>query len=206
MTPAPLCAAVEVALNRTLRLEPEVLADFARLKGNTLALHVETLGWSFFVECLADGVRVSPTPDTPPQAELAGTPLALGRFASQAARGHFELPPGVRLGGNPILFKDFADILQRIDFRPTELAAHWIGEGAAHRLGHTLQGLLGWGRRSAATLTAQGAEYLREETRDLARRIDAQEWMDAVDTLRSDTAQLDVRVRRLEAARSGARP
>ena len=206
MTPTPLCAAVEVALNRTLRLEPEVLADFARLKGETLALHVETIGWSFYVECLADGVRVSAAPDAAAQAELSGTPLALARFAAESARGHVELPPGVRLTGNPLLFKDFADILRRIDFQPAELAAHWIGEAAAHRLGTSLQSLFGWGRRSAATLTAQSAEYLREETRDLARRIDVEEWSAAVDTLRADVAMLDVRLKKLEAARAASAP
>ena len=36
MAPALLCATLEVALNRTLRLEPEVLDDLSRLDGSVL--------------------------------------------------------------------------------------------------------------------------------------------------------------------------
>jgi ubiquinone biosynthesis protein UbiJ len=43
------------------------------------------------------------------------------------------------------------------------------------------------------------AEYLREETRDLARKIDVEEWMEAVDSLRDDVERLEARLRRLEA-------
>ena len=88
-------------------------------------------------------------------------------------------------------------------FDPAEVAARVVGEGAAHRLVGGLRGLFGWGRRSAATLTLDTAEYLREETRDLARRVDAEEWMDAVDTLREDTDRLEARLRRIERVRAG---
>ena len=61
MTPNLICATVEVALNRTLRLEPEVLGDFAQLDGRVLALTIDGLEWSFFIECIPGGVRVLPS-------------------------------------------------------------------------------------------------------------------------------------------------
>jgi ubiquinone biosynthesis protein UbiJ len=59
--------------------------------------------------------------------------------------------------------------------------------------------VFGWGRRSAGTLALDTAEYLREETRDLARAADVEEWMDAVDAVRDGADRLEARLQRLEA-------
>lgn len=201
--PALICATVEVALNRTLRLEPEVLADFARLQGKVLALTIDGLEWTFHVECLADGVRVAPDAPKPADVQLRGGAVALSRLAAQVARGETTLPPGIEVQGDAELLQRFSRLLARIGFDPAEIAAKFVGEGAAHRLVSGLRGLFGWGRQSAATLTLDTAEYLREETRDLARRVDAEEWMDAVDTLREGTDRLEARLRHIERARAG---
>lgn len=199
--PALICATVEVALNRTLRLEPEVLADFARLQGKVLALTVDGPDWSFYVECLADGVRVAAEAPKPPDVTLRGGAILLSRLAAQFARGETTLPAGIEVQGDAELLHRFARLLARIGFDPAEVVARYVGEGAAQRLVGGLRSLLGWGRKSAGTLSLDTAEYLREETRDLARRVDAEEWMDAVDTLRDDTDRLEARLLRLE--RSG---
>ena len=44
MTPAPLAAALEVALNRYLRLEPEAEAALASLAGKRIAVQLTPLG------------------------------------------------------------------------------------------------------------------------------------------------------------------
>lgn len=196
--PALICATVEVALNRTLRLEPEVLADFARLQGKVLTLTVEGPDWSFHVECLADGVRVAPEAPKTPDVQLRGGAILLSRLAAQFARGETTLPPGIEVQGDAELLHRFARLLARIGFDPAEVIARYVGDGAAQRLVGGLRSVLGWGRKSADTLTLDTAEYLREETRDLARRVDAEEWMDAVDALSEDTDRLEARLRRLE--------
>lgn len=198
--PALICATVEVALNRTLRLEPEVLSDFARLQGKVLALTVEGPDWSFYVECLADGVRVAAEAPTAPDVQLRGGAVVLSRLAAQFARGQTALLPGVEVQGDAELLHRFAALLARIGFDPAELLARQVGDGAAQRLVGGLRALLGWGRQSAETLSLDTAEYLREETRDLARRVDAEEWMDAVDALREGVDRLEARIRQLERA------
>ena len=50
-------------------------------------------------------------------------------------------------------------------------------------------------------MTLNTAEYLREETYDLARKSDAEDWSSEVETLRDDVARLEARLKRLE--RSG---
>lgn len=194
MTPAFICAAVEVALNRTLRLEPEVLEDFARLDGKVLALTVDGLEWDFFIECIPGGVRVLPCFEHRADVHLHGGAIGYAQLASQFKSGDTHLPPGVSIDGDAELLHRFTRLLARIGFEPAELIAKFTGDGAAQRLVGGLQSLFGWGRQSAKTMTLNTAEYLREETYDLARKVDAEEWGASVDTLRDDVARLEARL------------
>ena len=69
----------------------------------------------------------------------------------------------------------------------------------APRIGSgVLGGLMRWARGTADTLALDTAEYLREETRDLAHRADVEEWMDAVDGVRERADRFAARLQRLE--------
>lgn len=198
MTPAFICAAVEVALNRTLRLEPEVLEDFARLDGKVLAMTIDGLDWDFFIECIPGGVRVLPSFDRKADAHLHGGAIGYAQLLRQFKSGDTHLPPGVSVDGDAELLHRFTRLLGRIGFDPAELIAKFTGDGAAQRIVGGLQSLFGWGRQSAKTVTLNASEYLREETYDLARKVDAEEWGTAVETLRDDVARLEARLKRLE--------
>lgn len=200
-TPALLCAALEVALNRTLRLEPAVAADCGRLAGRVIALDVDGPGWSFYIEFAEGGVRVLDQLDAAPDVRVAGGLSALLRLAWQVTQGESGVPQGLRVDGDTELLTRFNQLLARAGFDPEELAAGLVGDTAAHRLNQGLQKLFGWGRQTAATLGLDTAEYLREETRDLARAADVEDWMQAVDQLREDTDRLEARLRRIEERR-----
>ena len=198
MTPAFICATVEVALNRTLRLEPEVLEDFAKLDGKVLALTVDGLEWDFFIECIPSGVRVLPSFERRADVHLHGGAIGYAQLARQFKSGDTHLPPGVSIDGDAELLHRFTRLLARIGFEPAELIARFTGDGAAQRLVGGLQSLFGWGSQSARTMTLNASEYLREETYDLARKVDAEDWSASVETLRDDVARLEARLKRLE--------
>lgn len=200
MTPNLICAAVEVALNRLLRLEPEVLEDFGRLEGKVLALTVDGLEWDFFIECIPSGVRVLSHFERRADVHLHGGAIGYTQLARQLKTGTTALPPGVHIEGDAELLHRFTQLLARIGFEPAELIARFTGEGAAQRLVGGLQSFFGWGQRSAKTMTLNTAEYLREETYDLARKSDAEYWSSEVETLRDDVARLEARLKRLERA------
>ena len=198
MTPPLVCAALEIALNRYLRLEPMALEECARLAGRSIELRVAQPAWSFFIEFIAHGVRVAPeshASDVSVSAPL-GTLLRLGM---RTAQGESSLPTGLQVEGDTELLTQFNKLLASVGFDLEEVFAKVLGDGAAHRAAEGVRTFFGWGRRSADTLMLDTAEYLREETRDLARREDVEDWMNAVDKLREDTDRLEARLARLEA-------
>jgi len=196
--PALLCAGLEVALNRYLRLEADVVEACGRMAGRSIALRIDGLDWVFFIEFCEGGVRVLDTPDRDPDVQVSGPPGTLMRLAWQVSQGESGVPQGLQVEGDTELLTRFNRLLAQVGFDPEEVAAKLVGDAAAHRLNQGLKKFFGWGRQTAATLGLDAAEYLREETRDLARAVDVEEWMDAVDTLRDDAARLEARLRKLE--------
>ena len=196
--PPLLCAALEIGLNRYLALEPAVAAEFGRMKDRVIALHALGPEWEFYLCPGPSGVTVLDTWDRKPDVRISARPAALLRRAFGGAEAGGS---GVTVEGDADLLQRFSTLLAKVGFDPEEWLAPWIGGGAAHRVGQGVRDLLGWGRRSAATLALDTAEYLREETRDLAHRDDVQRWFDGVDAVRKRGEQLAARLDRLERRR-----
>lgn len=198
--PALLCAAMEIALNRHLALEPAVLAQCAKLSGRVIELRTETPDWAFCLEFHAGGVRVAPEPPRKPDVRVRGRVQTLFQIALNAARDGADagIPGGLQVEGDIEPLQRFSRMLAEVGFDAEEFVARFVGDAAAHRAVGGLRGLFGWTRRSAATLGLDAAEYFREETGDLARAADVADWSAGVETLRDDVARFEVRLRRVE--------
>lgn len=198
-TPGLLVGALEIALNRYLRLEPEVLAECGKLEGRCIALQVSGPDWAFFIEPFDQGVRVVSASDREADVTVQGPLLLLMRLAWKTAQGENGVPQGLRIEGDTELLSRFNGLLSRVGFDPEELLAKYFGDAAGHRLNQGLQKFFGWSRNTAQTLGLDTAEYLREETRDLARASDVSDWMNGVDDLRDALERFDARLNVLEA-------
>ncbi|QHS10491.1 SCP2 domain-containing protein [Sinimarinibacterium sp. NLF-5-8] len=197
--PAMLCAGMEIALNGHLALEAEALAQCAALQNQVIELHTESPDWSFFLEFHPGGVRVLNACARKPDVRVSSALRTLFQLLMNAARGDEQIPPGLKVEGDVAPLQRFARALARAGFDAEEFAARFVGEAMAHRAVSGLRGLLGWSRHSMAILGTDTAEYLREETRDLARGADVYEWAGEVDQMRDAVETLDARLRRLEA-------
>lgn len=196
--PSVLCAALEIALNRYLALEPEVLTDCGRLQGRVIALHAKGPEWEFFLCPNARGVQVLDAWAGKPDVRISATLTQLLRQGLRAGSDAGLALSGVTVEGDAELLARFAALLAKVGFDPEEWLSKWLGDAAAHRVNQGLRGLLDWGRNSVSTLSLDTAEYLREETRDLVHRTDVEQWMDRVDDLRERTDRLAARLERVE--------
>jgi ubiquinone biosynthesis protein UbiJ len=198
-----LSAALEVALNRYLGLEDAVLAECGQLSGRSVALAIDAPAWTFVIEFHGGGVRVLEPGAFEPDVTVRGSLATLMRLAWTISRKDGGdgggIPQGLTVDGDVELLRRFNRLLAQVGFDPEEFAARFVGDAAAHRLNQGLQTLFGWGKRSVDTLALDTAEFLREETKDLARASDVDGWIDAVEALRDGVERLEARLRRLEA-------
>lgn len=195
-----LLGALEVALNRYLALDGEVLAQCEALTGRSIALAVDAPDWVFLLEFHDAGVRVlGEDAGVEPDVRVQGSLSTLMRLAWTISQGQAGIPQGLQLTGDVELLQRFNRMLAQVGFDPEEFAARFVGDAAAHRFNQGLQSLLGWGRRSAGDFAQDTASFLREQTQDLARAPEVDAWMDAVDELRDGVERLEARLKRLEA-------
>lgn len=197
--PVMLCAAAEVALNRYLGLEAGALAACAGLAGKTVELRADPPGWSLHLEFHAGGVRVMSERAEQADVRVCGSLPVLLRLAWRVTQGQSGIPQGLEVQGDVDLLQRFNRILADVGFDPEEFAARLLGDVAGHRAVAALRGLIGWGRRATDTLGLDTAEYLREETGDLARAADAEDWTGEVERLRDDVERFEARLKRCEA-------
>jgi ubiquinone biosynthesis accessory factor UbiJ len=193
-----MCAALEIALNRYLALEPDVLAEFARLEGRVIALAAAGPEWDFFLVPNRTGVQVLDEWQGKPDVRITAPASQLLRQALRAGRGDDTVVSGVTVEGDAALLAKFGALLTKVGFDPEEWLARMVGDGAAHRLNQALRGLLDWGRSTVSTLSLDTAEYLREETRDLVHRADVERFNGDVEALHDRVQGLASRLERLE--------
>lgn len=197
-TPAILCAAAEIALNRYLRLEPSVLDQCAKLNGRCMEFVLPAAGFGLAVEFMPSGVRVLPHAPQGADVQVTGTPTALIAALRHVAGAQPGLPAGLNVEGDAELLNQFRAMIAKVGFDPEEWLAPMLGGVAAHRLVGGFRKMFDWTRGNSRRMADNTAEYLREETYDLARGRDVGEWMGEVEDARESLDRLEARLRLLE--------
>ena len=208
-----MTAVLEDAINRLLRLDPQMLARLGEFDGKCIGLRLagEDRDLEFFLFPSAAGFRVRATHAAADSRDGGGRATP-GVVAEPDVTIRGDVPVFTRLvfGGSPTtragelqisgdieLGQDFQRILRALDFDWEEHAAHIVGDVAAHQLGRVARELRAWARQSGGYLRQDVREYLQEESRLLAKRESVDRFLGAVDTLRADTDRLEQRLTRL---------
>lgn len=197
--PALLLAGLEATINRYLGLDPAARARLAPLAGKVVAVELRGLGLTLYMAPHAGGIQLlgdyAGTPDT----VIAGAPFSLLRLGH--ARGERDLlyRGAVEVRGDVELGQRFETVLRAIDIDWEEQLSRLVGDIAAHRLGVAARGLRDFGAQAVDHLQRDIADYLQEESQQLPRREEVDEFTGAVDAVRTDVDRLVARVQRLKA-------
>lgn len=200
-TPPLLCAIFEVALNRFLRQESGAASQCMSLQGHPLAFEVTDIGWRFVIEPINGAMRVGEGGEVEPVVTVRAPTFRLLSTAMTALTGHEETAGSIEIDGDAEVLQRFTRILRLVGFDPEEVLSQMLGDVVAHRLAGGIRNLTGWGRRSLNSMSYSAAEYLREETEDLTRGGDVEEWERNVDVLRDAIDRLEARLNLLESSR-----
>ncbi len=138
-----------------------------------------------------------------PDSTLSGSPLDLIR-ASDSSEGSKQLFSGrVRIDGDNQSAHRFSEALASLDIDWEEQLSHLTGDIAAHEIGRGVRAALHEGKRVAGTGRENLSEYLTEEARLLPHRLEIEDFLAEVDTLRDDSERLAARIALLEKRHHG---
>ena len=196
MLPQAALAALESAINATLALDPETVTRLGGLSGKVVAVELQGIGVTLFLLPGREGFRLMGHYDGEPDTILSGTPLALLRLRS-GAPGEGLFSGEVTIRGDVELGQRMQRIIGGLDIDWEEHLSHLTGDVVAHQIGSLVRGMTRWGQRAADTLQRDFVDYVQEERRDLPSKWELDEFLAAVDTLRSDTDRIAARIDRL---------
>lgn len=195
MIPVAVLAGLEQAINGVIALDPETGQRLSRLQGRIIALEFAGTGLTLFIAPGPAGVRLMGHFEGDPDTRLRGSPLALLRMGLGETGGVFA--GEVAIEGDVELGQRFKRILDSLDIDWEEHLSRLTGDIVAHQVGNLFRGLGAWGRHASDTLARDAGEYVQEELGFVPSRGEVEQFLNEVDTLRSDVDRLEARIRRL---------
>jgi len=189
----------EVAVNRTLRLDPEGMQRLGELQDKVILLEVvaeAAVPLRLYVIPTEDGVRMRREYEQPADVTISGTATV---FLNQFFRGP-TVSDALTIRGDIELGQRFQRVLSHLDPDWEEGLARVVGDIPAHQLARFGRGVLRWAREAVRTFALDGTEYLKEEVFVLAKRERVEQFLREVDRLRADADRLEKRFARLTGA------
>ncbi|MDZ7803342.1 ubiquinone biosynthesis accessory factor UbiJ [Thiohalophilus sp.] len=190
-------AALEASLNRALRLDPVTFEQLARFEGRRIALELHGTGLTLLLLPGQDGIQVMSGDAGQADTVISGTPLALAELSFGDAR-RVLFAGDVTIRGDVETGQAFKRLLDHLEIDWEEQLSRYTGDVVAHQLGDLFRGLQGWGAQARRVLGRNLAEFLQQESRQLATRDAVAEFVREVDRLRDDGERLQQRVMLLQ--------
>lgn len=192
---------VEDAGNRLLRLDPEMLKRLGDLQGRVVCIDFRDLDRKLYLAPSEAGFRLSANSPTPPAVTLRGDLLTFARLGLDPER-RGPAPGELEIQGDVALGQTMQKIMGELDLDWEEPLARVFGDPLGHAMAQGLRAVHAWHVQAAKTVAAHAAEVLQHEWQLVPVPSEMEEFLDAVDRLRSDVDRLAVRIQRLQ-ARSG---
>ncbi len=185
---------VEAAINRYLKLDPEVLSKLAEFHGKVIKIEINGTDKNLYIFPGEEGISISAEYDGDADTTLRGSPLSLFKMglvtnaATMLLRGEVEIIGDTRLG------HQFKKILSQMDIDWTEPLAEVLGDSFAYQIHQSGKKVGRWGKDSINSVALSISEYLQEESRDVVTETELEIFNDAVDKIRNDVDRLQAKI------------
>ena len=191
-----IAAAVQAALDASLKGSSAARADLKRLDGKVIRL--ELIGLPLTLHFLPEEGRVTVAADYHGDADITVRAPVASLMAAALKRDSEAVPRGMQVSGDAETAQVFSRLLKHADLDWEELLAQRVGDVAARQIGNAVRGLMGWSRDAGSRLGQDLADYLHYESRELPPRHEVQGFLSDVDRLRDDAERLNARFKRVE--------
>jgi ubiquinone biosynthesis protein UbiJ len=187
--------ALETALNHTLSLDPETQNRLAALNGRSVQLHLRGPEIALAITVDDARLKVGP-PEHDNQLRVAATPGSL--LAMAFRRDEDGIAPGkIDIAGDAELARRLEKLASKFAPDFEEAFARTFGDVLGVPLARVVRKALSHTRETAAHLTEDSADWLREESRVAMAPGEVEGFLDGVDQLRERSERLESRVKRL---------
>jgi ubiquinone biosynthesis protein UbiJ len=192
---------LEAVINRYLSLDPELPAKLGAFEDKVLCLEFRGTGLKLYLRVQQGHIRLKGNHEGDADAMISGSPVAMLKLGMQQDAAPILFAREVEISGDTRFGRQFRKLLTELEIDWEEQLSRLIGDVASHQTMRTIDAVLQWGRRTAASFADDAGEYLREESRDVVTDAELQQFYQQVDELRDGAERLQLRMDRLRTAR-----
>jgi ubiquinone biosynthesis protein UbiJ len=189
----------QLLLDRGREQSTTAAALCARLEGKSLLVDPGSAGLTMHLIVRDGRLSIESGAIEAPDARLQGSPLSLARMASEDPEQAIR-SGRVQMSGDADVAADYQALLEVIRPDWEELLSRLTGDVVAHEAGRFVGGVMGWAKGARHTLGRSLAEYLTEESRDLAATAEIEEFCAGVDQVSAGVDRAEARLKQLRAS------
>ncbi|TCV96248.1 ubiquinone biosynthesis protein UbiJ [Luteibacter rhizovicinus] len=196
--------ALEAALNRAVDLDIETRQRLDALDGRSIQVHLRGPELALRIAVEKGRLRVGPAEEGGGNLRVTASPGSL--LAMAMRRDEDGVSPGsVDISGDAELARRLERLARQYAPDVEEAFARTFGDVIGVPLARALREALAHARTSAAHLTEDGADWLRDEGRVAVAPGEMDGFLDGVDTVRERAERLEARLARLDRTVKGNR-
>lgn len=180
-----LALAIESMLATALALDPASAATLMTLEGKRVALQFTQPVLNIRLQ-VKNAALVFGDADNEIDADLTlkTTPGAMLGLMVGRLSGDSHMIGKVHIAGDAELAQNLQKWLSKFDPDWDELFSRGFGDVLGFQLARGARSFTGWLSRNAKQLAATSADYLQDESKAIASRIELEQWYESVDDLR----------------------
>jgi ubiquinone biosynthesis protein UbiJ len=190
---AAACRPIELLINRGIGLSLTAQAMAAALDAKSLDVRLDATPVALRLTARDGKVQASAPGETPANAGLAGSPLAMIRLLSGDPQALIR-DGDVRITGDTDVANQFRDLLLMARPDLEDELSKLVGDPLAHQLGNMAREFRDWGERTVESVSRSVGEYLTEERRTLPTQVEATEFYRDVDQVTNDVERAEARL------------
>ena len=190
LTPTSIAIA---PLNHLLRGASWARKRLTLLAGKTARFCIPTF-FDLAVTIQTSGEVLVAESDASADVTLTVTPGLLPRLLARDADAYRE----IEISGDEVLAAEILDIAKNLRWDVEQDLSQVMGDILAHRVVQTGSNMVQWHTETARNLSQALAEYWTEEQPLLAKPTQIGEFINAVNTMQGDVAQLEKRIKALK--------
>jgi len=192
-----LLSFVQTLINSYLELDPYATTLRAPLINKTVAIYANGLPFPLFFHFTHERIILEKTAAAP-QATIHGSLINLARLTRRDHKTAAMAELQIRIEGDIDTAHQFQHFWSSVHIDWEEVIASIAGDPFAVLLGQGNRLITRALQQARQTVTTNLGEYLQEELRFLPPREEIADFMNDVDTLRTDMDRLLARIQRLE--------
>lgn len=197
-----LLTTIEKAFNKFLQLDPETNARLSPIVGKAIRIQFQPGDYSLYFLIEADYIRWLNAYDAPPDVTISGAPFELLALSRKNINSASLSASKINVTGDMETARQFKRVFAELDIDWEEQLSKFTGDFIAHQVGKFVQTVSRWAKQSADHLRQDVTEYAQQEARWLPLRLEVNDFLRQVDTLRNDVERLAARVQRLQQSKT----